>query len=287
MACRSVVLNLASAIAVTAILGGCQTYNGLRRDLGVDPVDPQRATAGAPQMASAAPTLASSSMPLRAGDVSQASWAAQRAASYTSQSNTTPVDYTPSVKKVEEEAKPAEDQPASSQPANVKPAVLKPSGQPIPIKPGAAMPHPSSASASVAASSASPKSTPALAASPATPSASAMPAGYKPSVAAPAVPVAKATAAAADKPVSASAGPWRAHLASHRTEGAAINEWQELLKRDPNLYGQFDPRIEWVDLKDRGSFARLMIGGWADRKEADAACARIRGPQRYCAAVKE
>jgi hypothetical protein len=285
MACRSVVLNLASAIAVTAILGGCQTYNGLRRDLGVDPVDPQRATAGAPQMASAAPTLASSSMPLRAGDVSQASW--QRAASYTSQSNTTPVDYTPSVKKVEEEAKPAEDQPASSQPANVKPAVLKPSGQPIPIKPGAAMPHPSSASASVAASSASPKSTPALAASPATPSASAMPAGYKPSVAAPAVPVAKATAAAADKPVSASAGPWRAHLASHRTEGAAINEWQELLKRDPNLYGQFDPRIEWVDLKDRGSFARLMIGGWADRKEADAACARIRGPQRYCAAVKE
>ena len=86
---------------------------------------------------------------------------------------------------------------------------------------------------------------------------------------------------------SGSSGLWRVHLASHRTEGAAINEWQELLKKDPKLYGGFDPKIEWVDVKDRGSFARLLLGGWPERKEADAACAKIRGPGRYCMAVRE
>src|SRR5690606_9217498 len=99
---------------------------------------------------------------------------------------------------------------------------------------------------------------------------------------------AKPPAIAAMKAMPASgSGLWHAHLASHRTEGAASREWQELLKKDPRLYGQFDTKIEWVDVKNRGSFARLLLGGWPERREADAACAKIRGPGRYCAAVKD
>jgi hypothetical protein len=79
---------------------------------------------------------------------------------------------------------------------------------------------------------------------------------------------------------------WRAHLASHRTESAAINEWQELLKGNPSLYGQYDPLVEWVDTPNRGAFARLVLVGFAERKDADAACAKIRSSTRYCASVR-
>ena len=80
---------------------------------------------------------------------------------------------------------------------------------------------------------------------------------------------------------------WRAHLASHRTESAAINEWQELLRANPALYSQFDPQVEWVDTPNRGSYARLMLVGFAERKDADAACAKIRSSTRWCSSVKE
>lgn len=164
--------------------------------------------------------------PATAGDVSQASWIAQRTASSnaSNQVPTAPVGYVPP---------PPPPLPAEK-PTELKPAVA------------------------------------------------AMPMAKPPAQAAPS----KAAAAMKDMP-SAGTGLWRAHLASHRTEGAAINEWQELLKKDPKLYGNFDPKIEWIDVKDRGSFARLMLGGWPERKGADAACAKIRGPQRYCAAVRE
>lgn len=286
MACRAFTLSM--MVAAVALLSGCNTYNGFRRDLGVDPVDPPRMTAaGNSQMAAAAPMPASPATLPRAGDISQASWAAQRTASYTSQTNTTPVDYAPAVDKKagEEEVKPPENHAASDQRAAVKS-----SGQPTPIKPGHATSKPNARPSTAAAPAASPtQGPPSPAAAPtATAPMASLPAGYKPSVDAPATAAGNtALASMADKPVSSGVGPWRAHLASHRTEGAAINEWQELLKRDPKLYGQFDPSIAWVDVKDRGSFARLMIGGWADRKEADAACAKIRGPQRYCAAVAE
>lgn len=199
------------------------------------PVSPQNvpapdSTAESRKMAQAAPTAV--------GDVSQASWIAQRTAA-TNASNqvpTAPVGYVP-------------------------PQPLKRTEAPAEVKPAATAPAPPVAPAPAPAPASKPQ-----------------PPQPAPS---------KSVATAKASPPSAGSGLWHAHLASHRTEGAAINEWQELLKRDPKLYGDFDPRIEWVDVKDRGSFARLLVGGWPERKEADAACARIRGPQRYCAVVRE
>ncbi|WP_374466351.1 hypothetical protein, partial [Ferrovibrio sp.] len=64
-------------------------------------------------------------------------------------------------------------------------------------------------------------------------------------------------------------------------------EWQELLKANPQLYGQYDPLVSWVELQGRGSFARLELVGFPDRKAAEAACAKLRSGSRYCAAVSE
>lgn len=92
------------------------------------------------------------------------------------------------------------------------------------------------------------------------------------------------TAAATPNPY---AGRWHAHLASHRSEEAAINDWQARLKANPQVYTELEPAILWVDLPNRGSYARLVAGNYASKAEADAACAKITGPGRYCTAVVE
>ncbi|WP_430398394.1 SPOR domain-containing protein [Ferrovibrio sp.] len=102
---------------------------------------------------------------------------------------------------------------------------------------------------------------------------------------------APATAARPAETMTASASPntgrWHAHLASHRSEEAAINDWQARLKANPQVYTELEPAILWVDLPNRGSYARLVAGNYASKAEADAACAKITGPGRYCTAVIE
>lgn len=92
--------------------------------------------------------------------------------------------------------------------------------------------------------------------------------------------------AMADK-AAAAPGHWRAHVASHRSEEAAINDWQARLKAAPQVYGELEPALVWVDLPNRGAFARLTFGDYASKREVDTACARITGPGRYCNAVAE
>lgn len=112
--------------------------------------------------------------------------------------------------------------------------------------------------------------------------------------AAPSQPQAQRQAApAAAKPAetmaasAANPGRWHAHLASHRSEEAAINDWQARLKANPQAYTELEPAILWVDLPNRGSYARLVAGNFASKAEADAACAKLGGPGRYCTAVVE
>lgn len=113
-----------------------------------------------------------------------------------------------------------------------------------------------------------------------------LPAGYVPSVPAPAGPqVAAAIPAAAMAP--AAPGAWHAHLASHRSEEAAINDWQRRLKENPAVYGALEPDLLWVDIPNRGSYARLVFGSFASKAEAQTACVKISGPGRYCNAIQE
>jgi len=80
-------------------------------------------------------------------------------------------------------------------------------------------------------------------------------------------------------------GAWYAYNGDKIGQGK--DNSREFLRANPALYGQFDPQVEWVDTPNRGSFARLMLIGFAERKDADAACAKIRSSTRYCASVKD
>lgn len=117
----------------------------------------------------------------------------------------------------------------------------------------------------------------------AAPAPAAMPA---PAMAAPKMEEAKPAMAMA-APLKPETGVWRAHLASHRTEMAAINDWEERLKANAGAYAELEPDIVWVEVPNRGAFARLTFGHFETQKEADAACAKLRGPGRYCAPVKD
>jgi hypothetical protein len=277
MTCRNVIVLLLAA----GLLAACDDFKRgsyeVQKQLGMYPVDPPRAE----------------SPPPPPGTVAQASWAAQRAAASEglNQSNTAPVNYRDPEKLAAEAAEADRlaaakaPQPAEKPPA---PAPRKPAGR-------------------VSAAPTATRSAPAPSAVPAPPmvvaSAPALPSGYTPSPAAIDDPVkaeemqklAAATGAMPTPPemagsmkdmAGAGISGWRAHLASHRTESAAINEWQELLKGNPSLYGQFDPQIEWIDTPSRGSFARLVLVGFAERKDADAACAKIKSAH-YCVSLNE
>jgi hypothetical protein len=247
MTCRNVIALFLAA----GLLAGCEDFKQssyeLQKGLGMYPVDPPREETPMPPP----------------GTVSQANWAAQRAAAVQArnQGNTAPVNYQ-DPEKLAAEAEAADRAAAAKAPS---PAVKPPA--PVP-RTAAARTAPASASSATSAAA------PVVVAS-----APALPAGYVPS---PAVALNSMT----DTSATAAATGWRAHLASHRTESAAIHEWQELLRGNPSLYGQYDPLVEWVDTPARGSFARLVLVGFADRKDADAACARIRSSTRYCASVQ-
>ncbi|MBS4048759.1 MAG: SPOR domain-containing protein [Alphaproteobacteria bacterium] len=249
MTCRNVI----ALLLATGLLAGCEDFKRgnyeVQKQLGMYPVDPPREETPMPPP----------------GTVSQANWAAQRAAAAQAhhQGNTAPVNYQ-DPEKLAAEAETADRAAAAKAPS---PAA----------KPPAPAPRMSAGRTGAAAAS---SATPAGAAAVVVASAPALPAGYVPS---PAI----ATDGMKDMSAAAAAVTgWRAHLASHRTESAAIHEWQELLRGNPSLYGQYDPLVEWVDTPARGSFARLVLVGFADRKDADAACAKIRSSTRYCASVQ-
>jgi hypothetical protein len=245
MTCRNVI----ALLFATGLLVGCEDFKQgsyeLQKNLGMYPVDPPREEVAMPPP----------------GSVSQANWAAQRAASSQArnQGNTAPVNYQ-DPEKLAAEAEAANRLAAAKAPS--------PAAKPPTPAPRTAAGRSTNSAAPTAAGA------PVVVAS-----APALPAGYVPSAA--------VMAGNMQDAGSAATAGWRAHLASHRTESAAINEWQELLRGNPSLYGQYDPLVEWVDTSARGSFARLVLVGFAERKDADAACARIRSSTRYCASVKE
>lgn len=288
---RNVTLLAFPLLASAALLVGCDAFKEgnyeLQKQFGLYPVDPPRAETPMPPP----------------GSIAQADWAAQRSLTLraSNQSYTAPVGY----KELEQlAAQQQTEQPQTGQQAGAaQPAAVSrtasapaaraaaPTVSPRPAQPAPAMPVPAAATSNPAAIT------------PAAPVVAALPAGYTPSPsvvdrpadAAEQQRLAAATGAVPEPPAmagsmtvntsAASAPGWKAHLASHRTEGAAINEWQELLKSNAALYGQFDPLVEWTDTQ-RGAFARLVLVGFADRKAADDACAKIRSSTRYCASIQ-
>lgn len=73
------------------------------------------------------------------------------------------------------------------------------------------------------------------------------------------------------------------HLASYRQEDEAREGWSKLQRENPDELGLLEPRLETVEVPDRGSFLRLIGGGLSSREKAEALCSNLKIKGLYCA----
>ena len=107
-----------------------------------------------------------------------------------------------------------------------------------------------------------------------------------PAVVAPAVPVNPAVVSKAPLVRTASSVPAPAgmevQLAALETEQAAMNEWQHLAKRMPDLMASRRPTVLRAE-RDGKVFYRLRTGGFADTAQATAFCTQVKAKGGGCA----
>ena len=73
------------------------------------------------------------------------------------------------------------------------------------------------------------------------------------------------------------------HLASYRQEDEAREGWSKLQRENPDELGLLEPRLETVQVPERGSFLRLIGGGLSSREKAEALCSNLKDKGLYCA----
>ena len=72
------------------------------------------------------------------------------------------------------------------------------------------------------------------------------------------------------------------HLASYRQLTEAREGWRKLQRENPDELGLLEPRIETVDLPEKGVFLRLIGGGFSSEEKAAALCANLAPKGVYC-----
>lgn len=72
------------------------------------------------------------------------------------------------------------------------------------------------------------------------------------------------------------------HLASYRRLEEAREGWTKLQRENPDELGLLEPRIQRVDIPDKGVFVRLIGGGFSSAEKASALCARLKPKDVYC-----
>lgn len=77
-----------------------------------------------------------------------------------------------------------------------------------------------------------------------------------------------------------------AQIGSFRTPEDARRAWAELRRDNAAALAGLRPRIETVDLGERGSWVRLKAGPVADRAEAERVCAQAGVTDRWCAKAR-
>jgi hypothetical protein len=66
----------------------------------------------------------------------------------------------------------------------------------------------------------------------------------------------------------------RVQVAAMTSKEAAQDNWKKLNRLYPDLFGDFKPFIEKVDLGKRGIFYRLQVGNFFNQVEAEEFCSR-------------
>lgn len=81
---------------------------------------------------------------------------------------------------------------------------------------------------------------------------------------------------------SDNAGLFGVHLASYRKAVEARQGWGKLQRENPDQLGLLEPRIEVVEIPDKGRFLRLIGGGFSSRDKAEALCTSLKQRGLYC-----
>ncbi len=129
---------------------------------------------------------------------------------------------------------------------------------------------------------------PAPAASPAPAEIAIRPAAEAATIAAPArvALAAPAAAAPAEAAPPGTATGWRVHMASLRSEAAAVTEWQRLKQRHAGELGDMKLIVQPIDLPEKGRFFRVLAGPIVDKDKADQLCAILTASDQYCRALR-
>jgi cell division septation protein DedD len=73
------------------------------------------------------------------------------------------------------------------------------------------------------------------------------------------------------------------HLASYRSEEAAMKGWASLQKQHGDLLGELKPRVNEVDLgPGKGIFFRVEAGPLSDQQSAAALCQKLKSRKMFC-----
>ena len=75
---------------------------------------------------------------------------------------------------------------------------------------------------------------------------------------------------------------WGVHLASYRKPEEAKVGWQKLQRENPDQLGLLEPRLERVDVPNKGEFLRLIGGGFSSEDKARVLCADLKQKGLFC-----
>lgn len=75
------------------------------------------------------------------------------------------------------------------------------------------------------------------------------------------------------------------HLASYRKVEEAREGWRKLQRENPDQLGLLEPRLETVEVPEKGIFMRLIGGGFSSSDKAEALCGQIKGKGLFCSVV--
>ncbi len=74
------------------------------------------------------------------------------------------------------------------------------------------------------------------------------------------------------------------HIGSYRTAARALEGYQQIKSRSPEVLADISPRVERVNLgSDKGIYERLKAGPFSSRDEAQATCKKLALAGTYCA----
>jgi len=72
------------------------------------------------------------------------------------------------------------------------------------------------------------------------------------------------------------------HLASYRRIEEARTGWRQLQRENPDELGLLEPRVEGVDVENKGHFLRLIGGGFSSKGKAEALCMQLKAKDMFC-----